>query len=148
MGTWTVDRTTEPGVLRLKLAGSIEPGAMAKFVEAHNRAITAYGGRDYKVWCDVSELVTLCAESAALFEDAKRFSNDHPNFRGSSVLVASATVAMQHRRTSIESGVIATELISDDVQALRAHLRVVYRVVGKPPVPSADITKARAKLSL
>jgi hypothetical protein len=46
------------------------------------------------------------------------------------VLVANAVVALQHRRTSVEGGVISTELISQDVQSLEDHLRTVYRRAG------------------
>jgi hypothetical protein len=60
-------------------------------------------------------------------EEAKKYSASRPNFRGSAVLVASATIAMQHRRTSIGGGVMDTELISDDEAELRAHLARVHR---------------------
>lgn len=100
---------------------------MTAFVEAHNRGIDSYDGRDYKVWCDISRMQTLDQSCVDLFEKAKQYSNAHPNFRGSAVLVASAVVAMQHRRTSVGSGVMSTELISEDVTALERHLRAVYR---------------------
>jgi len=46
------------------------------------------------------------------------------------VLVASALIAMQHRRTSMDGGVMSTELISQDIRALEQHLRTVYRRSG------------------
>lgn len=100
---------------------------MTAFVDAHNRAIDSYAGSNYKVWCDIAKLQTLDPDCAKLFEKAKQYSSAHPNFRGSAVLVASAVIAMQHRRTSLGSGVMNTELISDDVAALEHHLRTVYR---------------------
>lgn len=106
---------------------------MTAFVDAHNRAIDGYAGRDYKVWCDISKLQTLDQDCASAFEKGKQYSNAHPNFRGSAVLVASAVVAMQHRRTSVGSGVMSTELISEDVAALERHLRTVYRRSEPPP---------------
>jgi hypothetical protein len=124
---WSVDARSEPGVLRLKLEGTLTQEDMKAFVEAHNRAIDDFRGRDYKVWCDISEMGPLPPECAALFEQAKRYSSDHANFRGSSVLVSSPTVALQHRRTSISGGVMDTELISHDPTELRAHLRRVHR---------------------
>ena len=127
MGAWTVDDKSEPGILRLKLSGNLTVDETRAFVTAHNRAIDGYRGRDYKVWCDISELSPLNAECAELFETAKRYSSKQPSFRGSAVLVSSATVAMQHRRTSVSGGVIGTELISDDVKALQEHLRTVNR---------------------
>ena len=127
MGVWSVDTKSELGVLRLKLAGAMTVAEMTEFVAAHNRAVDGYKGADYKVWCDISELVPLTQECAELFEAAKKHSSAQRNFRGSSVLIASAMVALQHRRTSIQGGVITTELIADDPKALRDHLRTVYR---------------------
>lgn len=103
---------------------------MAVFVEAHNRAIDEYGTADYKVWVDLTEMEPLSPEASAIFEKAKRHSNSRPNFRGSSVLVSRGAVALQHRHTSIRSGVMNTEMISDDADALREHLRTVYRRSG------------------
>jgi len=127
MGTWNVDATSTPGILRLILDGRLTLDEMTAFVDAHNRAIDSYGGRDYKVWCDISKLLTLSPECAHVLEKAKHYSNAHRNFRGSAVLVASAVVALQHRRTSADSGVLSTEMISQDVNALEHHLRTVYR---------------------
>ncbi|MFO0554790.1 MAG: hypothetical protein U0271_40815 [Polyangiaceae bacterium] len=133
MGTWNVDASSEPGILKLRLDGWIGFDEMKAFVAAHNAAIDAYRGRDYKVWCDVSALRPLSPESAELFEKAKRYSATHDNFRGSSVLVADAVVALQHRRTSVDGGVMATELISNDEAQLREHLKKVYRPSEAPP---------------
>jgi hypothetical protein len=127
MGTWNVDATSTPGILRLTLEGRLTVEEMTSFVEVHNRAIDGYNGRDYKVWCDISRLLTLSQECAQLFETAKQYSSAHENFRGSAVLVANAIVALQHRRTSVDGGVMSTELISQDVHALEQHLRSVYR---------------------
>ena len=127
MGQWRVDVSSEPGILRLRLSGSLSTAQVEAFVEAHNRAIDDFGTRDYKVWVDLSELEPLSAEGSAMIEKAKRHSNSRPNFRGSSVLVSKGAVALQHRHTSIRSGVMSTEAISDDVEFLKEHLRTVYR---------------------
>jgi hypothetical protein len=127
MGTWSVDTATRPGILWLTLEGRLSTAEMAAFVDAHNRAIDDYAGADYKVWCDISRMLTLDLECAQLFEKAKLYSSSHANFRGSAVLVASAIVAAQHRRTSVDGGVMPTEMISQDVAALERHLRTVYR---------------------
>jgi hypothetical protein len=127
MGTWNVDPYSEPGILHLKLTGRMSDDEMGAFVKAHNSAIDEYRRRDYRVFCDISEMSPLSPTAAALLEQAKRYSNSHANFRGSAVLVSSATVALQHRRTSIDGGVMPTELISPDLQALRAHLKAVDR---------------------
>lgn len=126
-GHWRVDATSEPGILRLKLVGLLSPAQIAAFVEAHNRAIDEYGPHDYKVWVDLSEMEPLSPEASAILEKSKRYSNSRPNFRGSSVLVSKGSVALQHRHTSIRSGVMSTEVISDDVEVLMEHLRTVYR---------------------
>ncbi len=127
MGAWIVDETSKPGILHLTLKGMITNEQMKAFVVAHNRAIDGYRGQDYKVWCDISELLPLNRESTEMFEAAKRYSSQQKNFRGSAVLVSGATTSMQHRRTSVAGGVMDTELISEDAEALRAHLAAVYR---------------------
>ncbi|HEX2689562.1 MAG TPA: hypothetical protein VHN14_23245 [Kofleriaceae bacterium] len=127
MGKWNVDATSVPGILRLTLEGRLTLEEMTAFVDSHNRAIDGYGDRDYKVWCDLSKMSTLSQECVGMFEKAKQYSNAHRNFRGSAVLVASAVVAQQHRRTSFDSGVLSTELISQDLKVLQDHLRTVYR---------------------
>jgi hypothetical protein len=132
MGSWKVDATSEPGVLRVTLTGTISDDEMRAFVAEHNATIDAYGNRDYKVWCDLSQMRPLGQAAAQLFELAKKHSASKPNFRGSAVKVSSPTVALQHRRTSIGGGVMNTELISDDEAELRAHLKKVFR---KPTHP-------------
>jgi hypothetical protein len=127
MGTWNVDVLTEPGILRLTLSGAMTAEDMEVFVDAHNRAVDGYNGREYRVWVDIRDLQPLHPDVADTMERTKAYSNRHANFRGSAVLVASATVAMQHRRTSVTGGVMGSELISEDPVALRAHLRTVDR---------------------
>lgn len=127
MGTWNVDTKRQPGILWLELQGLIEPDEMKAFVAAHNAAVDGFAGHDYKIFCDVRNLAPLSSECAELFEKAKAYSSSHPNFRGSGVWVASALIAMQHRRTSTSGGVMDTELISEDEKALWDHLRKVYR---------------------
>lgn len=127
MGEWRIDVTSEPGVLRVKLAGALTAQEITEFASAHNAAIDDFRGADYKLWLDLSEMEPLCAEGTSIIEQAKRYSSAHTNFRGSSAFISEGTVALQHRHTSIRSGVIASELISDDLSALRAHLQSVYR---------------------
>lgn len=122
-----VDTSTYPGVLWLRLEGAQKIEDMERFLAAHNKAIDGYAGADYRVLCDIRELAALSPEAAALFEQAKRYSADHANFRGSAVLVRKKVVAMQHERTSAASGVASTELLTDDEEAAWAHLRSVNR---------------------
>lgn len=138
MGTWKVDTNRKPGILWLELEGVVTLAEMASFVAAHNAAVDRFAGKDYKVFCDIRKLSPLTAECADLFEKAKNYSNAHRNFRGSAVWVSSAVVSMQHRRTSVSGGVINTELISNDEQALWKHLNQVYR-----DIPSEQPDKRR-----
>ena len=123
----TVDTTTYPGVLWLRLVGAQKVDDMTGFLAAHNAAVDAYAGEDYRVLCDIRELAPLSPEAAAVFEEAKRYSAAHTNFRGSAVLVSKKIVAMQHERTSAASGVSSTELLTDDETAAWEHLRTVSR---------------------
>jgi len=124
---WTVDNVSEPGILLLTLRGRISLDEMRAFVAAHNTAIDRLHGADYKVFCDIRELAPLAPDCTALFEQAKKYSDAHHNFRGSAVWVSGAVVSMQHARTSRASGVLSTELISSDEAALREHLSKVWR---------------------
>jgi hypothetical protein len=124
---WEVDGTSRPGIVTMRLSGIIDEKEMAEFVLAHNAAIDALGKRDYRVFCDIRDLKPLSPVASDLLEKAKAYSAAHSNFRGSAVLVSSATVAMQHRRTSTSGGVMDTELISHDEAACWAHIATVQR---------------------
>ena len=124
---WEVDIVSEPGLVKVRLHGRFDVDDMATFVAAHNAAIEALRGTDYKVFCDIRDLLPLSPACAELMTKAKSFSDSRRNFRGSAVWVVSAIVAMQHARTSKQSGVSPTELISHDEAALRAHLATVWR---------------------
>jgi hypothetical protein len=122
MSSWVVDAGRRPGVLWVEVIGAPSPEDMAELVVAHNAAVDSFGGAAYSVFCNLQEMKVLSPESAAVFEQAKAYSGEHDNFRGSAILVASAVVGMQHRRTSITGGVIETEMISGDEEALWEHL--------------------------
>lgn len=124
---FVIDTSSRPGLLQLKLSGTLGAAEMADFVAQHDRAIDALRGRDYRVLCDIRELAPLSAVCTALFERAKRYSASRPNFRGSAVLASSTLARMQHRRTSEASGVMSTELISDDEAECWRHLSIVWR---------------------
>lgn len=127
MGHWNIDGDSSPNVLRVKLSGSLSMEQVAEFVRAHNLAVDALGAANYRVFVDLRELLPLSPEAAQILEEAKAHSASKPNFQGSAVLVQSSLIAMQHRRTSNSSGVLDTELISDDEQACWEHLRKVTR---------------------
>lgn len=127
MGSWSIDDTSRPGILAMRLEGTLTEAETKAFVEAHNAAIDARQNADYRVFLDLRAMRPLSPECAALLEKAKLYSSSHENFRGSAVLVASKIVALQHQRTSVSGGVIDTELISEDEAACWAHLDSVHR---------------------
>jgi len=127
MGTWDVDGQSRPGILMLRLEGTLAAHEMAEFVRAHNAAIDAFRGADYRVFCDLRHMRPLSPDAAAVLEQAKTYSSSRPNFRGSAVLVASKIIALQHQRTSVSGGVMSTELISEDEAACWDHLARVRR---------------------
>lgn len=127
MGKWNVDTKKSPGILHLQLAGQMTSDDMREFLKAHNKAIDSFAGHDYRVFCDIRELLPMKPDCAAFMEEAKKYSSTHRNFKGSAVLVASALGAMQHQRTSVSSGVIKSELISESEEACREHLLRVNR---------------------
>src|SRR5215467_12213003 len=128
VGTFSVRTDRKPGILWFEIEGFMTVADATAYVAAHKAAVDSFGDRDYKVFGDIRKMSTLSAESAALFEQAKKYSSSHPNFRGSAIWVAeSVLVAEQHRRTSATSGVMGSELISSDEKALWDHLAKVYR---------------------
>ncbi len=100
---------------------------MEAFVSAHNAAINAFDGADYRVFCDIRALFPLSPEAAAQFTLAKSYSAGRRNFRGSAVWVASSIIAMQHQRTSAAGRVLDTERISEEEAVCWAHLSKVDR---------------------
>jgi hypothetical protein len=128
VGTFSVRTDRKPGILWFEIEGFLTVDDATAYVAAHKAAVDSFGDRDYKVFGDIRKMSTLSPECAALFESAKKYSNAHPNFRGSAIWVSnSVMVAEQHRRTSTSSGVLETELISSDERALWEHLGKVYR---------------------
>ncbi len=127
MAEWSLDGEGKPGILVMRLTGTFSEDEMRAFVAAHNAAIDAFGGKDYRVFCDIRELRPLSPACAELLEKAKAYSSAHSNFQGSAVLVASKLVALQHQRTSVSGGVMDTELISEDEEQCMAHLARVKR---------------------
>jgi len=124
---WSVDGTSKSGILQVTLEGTISEAEMKAFATAHNAAIDAFEGKPYRVFCDIQSLHPLSPEAATAMGQAKSYSAKHTNFQGSAVLVTGKMVAMQHQRTSVSSGVMNTELISEDEAACWAHLEQVKR---------------------
>lgn len=123
MGTWKVDTDRKPGVVWFELAGLMSVDEMRQFVAAAGKAIQGLGGAEFQIFCDIRELKVLNPECTRLFESAKAYSGSLSNFRGSAVWVANSTTALQHKMSSLKGGVMKTELISEDEQALWEHLK-------------------------
>ena len=66
MGHWDIDGDSSPGVLRMRLSGSLSTAEIAEFVRAHNRAIDALGEADYRVFVDLRALLPLSPEAESL----------------------------------------------------------------------------------
>lgn len=122
MSSWSVDTDAHPGIVTVTVIGSPDADEIRKLVLAHNAAIDGFHGKPYRIFCDLREMRALSGEAATAFEQAKAYSSTQPNFCGSGVLVESAVVGMQHRRTSVSGGVMDTELISGDSDAIWEHL--------------------------
>ena len=124
---WTVVHTSTPGVVCCILHGTISVEEMKEFVVAHNLAVDAMQGRDYRVWVDLRKLAPLSPQATEIMEQAKGHSAKQKNFRGSAVLVDHAVIRLQHQRTSRTAGVSETEFISDNEEACRRHLETIHR---------------------
>lgn len=124
---WNVDGRGTPGILLLRLEGQLGDAEMQDFATAHDRAVDDFAGAQFRIFCDLRGLKPLSPQGALLFERSKRYTAGHANFQGSAALVSSVMIAMQHRKTSISGGVMATEMITDDERACRAHLATVRR---------------------
>lgn len=127
MGHYKVDTASKPGILLLEVEGALSLDEMRAFVRDHNAAIDATQGAPYRVFCNLRNMLPLSPEASQLFLQAKQYSASHRNFEGSAVLIASSLIAMQHRRTSVEGGVMNSELITDEETECWAHLRRVHR---------------------
>ena len=132
-----VDTTTMRGVIRCVLTGALRTEDVREFVVAHNAAVDAMRGGDYKVWLDLRGMEPLSPEATEVMEQAKSYSSKHPNFRGSAVLVNRAMILLQHRRTSVSSGLIDSELLSDDEAVCKRHLASVHRTLSGARAPRA-----------
>lgn len=127
MGTFKVDSTTTPGVLRTDFAGAFSDDEMREYVLAHNAAVDSFGATPYRVFVDLRKMHPLSPSATAIMEESKRYSASKSNFRGSAVCVSSSIIALQHRRTSASAGVVDTEFFSTSEEECWDWLRKVER---------------------
>jgi len=127
MGTWTVDTKQNPGVLTITMEGYFSLTEMESYLNEHNAAVDSFHGLPYRVFVDIRKLQALSPACSELQEKAKRYSAGKSNFRGSAVLVSAGIIAQQHERTSLNSGVMSTEIITVDESEAKRHLASLIR---------------------
>lgn len=116
---WFVEFDPTTQVLTLRLRAQVTSANLRQVMRAHAQALAATGGLRFGVLADLRGLAPLDRESANLFTDIKRAGAAMPTFQRRSVLVDSPTIALQQKRTSVESDTAQQEIItSDETEAL------------------------------
>jgi hypothetical protein len=115
---WRIEFDPKSRVVSIRVTDYVGVVQVRDLARAHAEALEHTGGEEFRVYADLRGLFPLDAESVAIFGDMKRVAASVPGFRGAVILVDSPTIAMQQRRTTIESqpsGARATaELITND----------------------------------
>jgi hypothetical protein len=113
---WFVEFDPASQVLTLRLKAQVTSANLRQIMRAHAHALAATGGLDFGVLADLRGLSPLDREAANLFTDIKRAGAAMPTFKRRAVLVDSPTIALQQKRTSMESDTTAQEIITSDEQ--------------------------------
>jgi hypothetical protein len=121
---WRIEFDPKSRVVSIRVTDYVGVVQVRDLARAHAEALEHTGGDEFRVYADLRGLFPLDAESVAIFGDMKRVAASVPGFRGAVILVDSPTIAMQQRRTTIESqpsgGRATAELItSDEAEAKR-----------------------------
>ncbi len=111
---WFVEFDPASQVLTLRLKAQVTSANLRQIMRAHAHALAATGGSNFGVLADLRGLSPLDREAANLFTDIKRAGAAMPTFRRRAVLVDSPTIALQQKRTSMESDTTAQEIITSD----------------------------------
>jgi hypothetical protein len=120
---WYVEFDPTKKLLTLRLSASVTAQALRPMMRAHAQALAATGGSDFGVLADLRGLAPLDRESANLFSEVKRSAVALPGFRARAVLVDSATIALQQKRSSIDTDTTQFELVTNDEAEAFQHLR-------------------------
>lgn len=120
---WFVEFDPGTQLLTLRLKAQVTSAHLRQLMRAHAQALSATGGSPFSVLADLRGLAALDREAANLFTDVKRAGAAMPGFRRRAVLVDSATVALQQKRTSVESDTAQLEIITSDEAEAHAYLR-------------------------
>lgn len=116
---WFVEFDPATQILTLRLRAQVSAGHMRQIMRAHAQALASTGGLTFGVLADLRGLAPLDREAANLFTDVKRAGSAMPTFQRRAVLVDSPTIALQQKRTSMESDDVAQEIItSDEAEAM------------------------------
>ncbi len=115
---WRVAYDPGSELLSMQLRGHVGPSEMRELARAHAEALEATGGQPFGVLLDLRGLTPLEDEAVDVLFEMKRIAAALPGFRAMVVLVDSATVGMQQRRTRIE-GPTREVLTMDAAEATR-----------------------------
>ncbi len=120
---WFVEFDPEAGLLTLRLTAQVASAHVRRLARVHQRAIAATANTPFSVLADLRGLAPLDRDAANLFTDLKRSSAELAGFRRRAILIDSPTIALQQKRTSIESDTTDNEIITSDVAEALAYLR-------------------------
>lgn len=122
---WRIEFEPKSRVLSIRLTDYAGLMQVRDLAAAQAQALEHTGGEEFRVFCDLRGLFPLDAESVAIFGDMKRVAASLPGWRGAVILVDSATIAMQQKRTSPttnttgEGGTAGEVITSDESEARR-----------------------------
>ena len=119
---WIVTYEPTTRALTLRLRDHVGAAEARQLADAQIEAIEATAGTPFKVLLDLRWTQALDSDAVGTLSDLKLAAAASAGFRGLVVLVDSATIAMQQKRTSIlEAHPAAKELVTiDPDEATRA----------------------------
>jgi len=120
---WFVEFDPTTHVVTLRLRAQVTSANLRQVMRAHAQALAATGGLTFGVLADLRGLAPLDRESANLFTDIKRAGAAMPTFQRRAVLVDSPTIALQQKRTSVESDTELEQIITSDENEALAYLK-------------------------
>lgn len=119
---WYVEFDPTKKLLTLRLTATVTAQSVRLLMRAHTQALSSTGGGEFGVLADLRGLAPLDRESANLFSEIKRSAGALPGFRARAVLVDSATIALQQKRSSIDMETTEFEIVTDDESEAVQHI--------------------------
>lgn len=120
---WYVEFDPTKKLMTLRLTATVTAQAVRSLMRAHGQALASTGGSEFGVLADLRGLAPLDRESANLFSEIKRSAVALPGFRARAVLVDSATIHLQQKRTSIDMETTQFEVVTNDETEAVEHIR-------------------------